>query len=92
MNNIKERLKNFKNINELDNYGFAPIHYATQQNNIELIKLLQSTYNCNLEVQDKDGNTPFHIAIIKKHNDIVKYFNDLNIIKVKIKNNEKKKQ
>eukprot|EP01080_Neovahlkampfia_damariscottae_P011598 gene11598-4841_t len=51
---------------------WSPIHYAVQQNSIEGVKALEKI-GCNLNVQDVDGNTPLHIAVLKELFDVAKF-------------------
>jgi ankyrin repeat protein len=59
-----EKLLNHKNIqvNAVDEFGNASIHYAVKSSNFEVVKLLLAHKDINLEIEDKNGNTPYEIA------------------------------
>ncbi|OHS93931.1 hypothetical protein TRFO_39899 [Tritrichomonas foetus] len=59
-----------------DNLHWAPIHLAVSMNDLEIVKLLASRHDTNLNIQDDDGNTPLSIAISNEYEDIVNYLLD----------------
>ena len=59
-------------VNDLDNSGNTPLHYAVECGSLENVKTLVNDYNCDINRQDKTLQTALHIAA---------YNGDLNIIK-----------
>lgn len=66
---LKELIGTF-NINTL-NHGQAALHSAARDNNEYLTKFLLSVPDININVQDKQGNTPLMIAICWAHTNII---------------------
>lgn len=54
----KEKLFDFG-----DNYGILPIHFAVKYEEKEIVSMLLEYFDeISVDRQDKDGNTPFHLA------------------------------
>jgi len=74
-------IKNYANVNIMDNYGLTPLCYALLKNNKEMIELLIRN-NADLNVYYNDIDTPLFYAL--KHNNkslvklLIKYNVDLN--------------
>ena len=45
-------------INHQDSTGYSALHFAVQENNIEITALLLNNTNTNVDIQDNNGNTP----------------------------------
>ncbi|KAM0789485.1 hypothetical protein ACM66B_000305 [Microbotryomycetes sp. NB124-2] len=56
-------------INELDLYGFSPLHLATDRGHIEAVRVLLKA-GANPDIKDEDGNTALELARISEHDDI----------------------
>lgn len=70
-----ERLlvKDNESINELDANGMAPLHYAAARGHIEIVRLLLTQNNLNINVQAPITNiTPLHYAATHGHVEIIK--------------------
>jgi len=48
------------NINVKNCNNQTPLHLAVERNNYDIIKLLMETNRCDLNAQDKDGETALH--------------------------------
>lgn len=58
-----------------DRRGFAPIHFAVSNNNIDCVELLLSKnadIRCRTTCSPHKSSTPLHIAAVKNHIDIAK--------------------
>jgi len=64
-------------VNAKDNLGATALHYAVDQGHLEIVRLLISTPNIELDEADEDGNTPLMVALIKGHKEIAEelFFN-----------------
>jgi len=58
------------NINVLDGHGYAPLHYAVQNNQEKIIELLISE-NADVNAKNWSGQTPVDIAVSRNHKEIV---------------------
>ncbi|ORY89836.1 hypothetical protein BCR35DRAFT_300350 [Leucosporidium creatinivorum] len=58
------------NLNELDAYGFAPIHLATDRGHTEVVKTLL-LHGADKQLKDEDGNTPLQLAELAEHEDLI---------------------
>lgn len=77
------------NTNEEDNKGNTVVHYAVQCGDLKWLKFISKNFNLNCFLKNNLGNTPFILACINNHFDIVKYFlNDLPNINWKNKNGQ----
>jgi ankyrin repeat protein len=63
---ILNQLTDQKIINELDNCGYALIHYFALVNYYEAIKLL-AKFGANLNLMSEDGSYPLLIAAARGH-------------------------
>jgi hypothetical protein len=59
-------------INYQDEHGFAPLHFAAQ-NDQQTVTVLLIAARCNIDLQDKDGTSPIHIATGKGHKSVMKH-------------------
>lgn len=62
-----------ESINELDDNGMAPLHYAAARGYIEIVRLLLTQHNLNINVQTSTTNiTALHYAATHGHVEIIK--------------------
>ena len=52
--------------------GATPLHIAAEMGNVQLCKLLASHRECDINLQDKEGNTAVHIALLKNSSNVTK--------------------
>ena len=58
----------------IDKFGKSGLHYACQEGHADVVKYLVEECGCDINVCDRDGLTPLHLACKHGHNvDIVKY-------------------
>ena len=50
-----------------DELGWAPIHFASDTGNVEIVELLIRKLGANVNLQTNTGQTPLHLACIKGH-------------------------
>lgn len=89
-NIAKELINNGANINlQTFKERASPLMYAITQENMEIINILLSKKNINLDLQDAYGNSALHIAIIEKTNKIINLLisNNLNYNLVNLEGN-----
>jgi ankyrin repeat protein len=60
--NLVRDLINLDTINIQDNRGKTPLHWATGEGSVEIVRILIDA-GADLNVKDKGGNTPLHIAV-----------------------------
>lgn len=63
-------------INDLDSFGFSPLHVAVVFENYNILDVLFKTKFIkiiNLNLQNHDGNTALHLACQRGYMDIIKY-------------------
>ena len=58
----------------LYDYGFSPMHYAVCSGNLEVVKFLHQNGG-KIDVKDCKNRTPIGLAVERGHDDIVEYFN-----------------
>ncbi|KAK4054224.1 hypothetical protein OIV83_001250 [Microbotryomycetes sp. JL201] len=58
------------NLDELDSYGFSPLHLATDRGHAEAVRILLDA-GADPLLQDEDGNIALDLARISEHDDIV---------------------
>ncbi|XP_066137418.1 ankyrin repeat and death domain-containing protein 1A-like isoform X1 [Euwallacea fornicatus] len=63
---VKKVLKEPVDINSRNNYGRAPIHWASARGNIEIMEMLLNA-RCDIEARDKYGMRPLHMAAWHGH-------------------------
>jgi hypothetical protein len=61
-----------KIVNDYDIFDKTALHYATEKGNFEVVKMIITKYGGNIDVQDGNGNTALHIAILNKNEKIKK--------------------
>ena len=66
----------------LNNKNKLPLHFACETCDIKVVELVSSASNLDVNVQDKDGNTPLHIVCKRLASDIdhARGFNNKTII------------
>ncbi|ORY04496.1 ankyrin [Basidiobolus meristosporus CBS 931.73] len=65
-------LKKGHEVNKLDKYGYAPLHYAAHQGNLAICKLLVSQ-GAEVNAQTPElGSTPLHRAVVQGHLEVAK--------------------
>ena len=67
-----EELKCDPNITEFN--GRIPLHGASQNGHLNVIKYLKEVHNCDAMSRDISNNTPLHIAALNGHLESVQYF------------------
>jgi ankyrin repeat protein/urea transporter len=70
---IEELLDLGANSDIPDYDGRRPIHIASSEGNIEIVKLLTLKYHCNINVKDNYDNTPLSDALIYGHYEVAKF-------------------
>lgn len=69
-----EKLKAFVgNINVNDNMGMAPIHWASDRGDLDILKFLIENLQADVNFQDDTGQTALHYAVSCSHEEICKY-------------------
>lgn len=61
-------------LNRTDAYCKSLLHYACEWGDLALAKALVQNYNSDIYAVDGEGNTPFDLAVIKKHSMLVLTF------------------
>jgi len=64
------------NLNGHDEYGYTPLHLACDRGNLEVVQLLVDR-GVDTSTKDSDDLTPYEIAKIAGHDDIVKYLDSV---------------
>lgn len=59
-------------LNSLDENGLGLVHWASDRGNVEVLKAILSTTGVNVDLQDREGQTPLHYAASCSHKDAVK--------------------
>ncbi|XP_068911669.1 ankyrin repeat and death domain-containing protein 1A-like isoform X1 [Tenebrio molitor] len=67
---VRRILKEPVDINSRNNYGRAPIHWASSRGNIDIMEMLIAA-NCDIEARDKYGMRPLLMACWHGHRDAV---------------------
>jgi len=70
-----ERIKQFMgsvNVND-DTMGMAPIHWASDRGDLDMLKLLVEDRSADVNFQDNTGQTALHYAVSCGHEEICKY-------------------
>jgi len=69
-----EKIKKFSgNINVNDAMGLAPIHWASDRGDLNMLKFLIEKLSADVNWQDNTGQTALHYAVSCSHEDICKY-------------------
>jgi len=69
-----EKIKQFiGNINVNDSMGMAPIHWASDRGDLNMLKFLVEDRSADVNFQDNTGQTALHYAVSCSHEDICKY-------------------
>lgn len=69
-----DKIKTFVgNINVNDNMGMAPIHWASDRGDLDILKLLVEDLQADVNFQDETGQTALHYAVSCSHEEICKY-------------------
>ncbi|CAH0553626.1 unnamed protein product [Brassicogethes aeneus] len=63
---VRRILKEPLDINSRNNYGRAPIHWASSRGNLDIMEMLISA-NCDIEARDKESRTALHMACERGH-------------------------
>lgn len=72
--------------NEIDKNLQLPLHIACNAgHSMELIDLVSKNCDCDMDSFDKYGNTPLHIACMKKNRELVEFLVHYRILSVTIK-------
>jgi len=82
VNAVRKLLNNGVNINEADQYGETPLHYASQEGHTEVVKVLLATAGIKVNKSDQWGQTPLGTASREGHAEAVKVLLDAPGIKV----------
>lgn len=56
-------LENSAEVNVQDRYGGSPLHRASAQGHLDMVKLLASQRGARLDLADREGNSPLHLAV-----------------------------
>lgn len=69
-----EKIKKFSgNINVNDAMGMAPIHWASDRGDLNILKFLIENLSADVNLQDSTGQTALHYAVSCSHEDICEY-------------------
>ena len=47
-------------VNVKDNDGLAPLHWAVNRRQVEIVKLLMTEFGADVNIENKNGRTPLH--------------------------------
>ncbi|XP_076260558.1 uncharacterized protein LOC143196611 isoform X1 [Rhynchophorus ferrugineus] len=67
---VRKILKEPVDVNSRNNYGRAPIHWASARGNLEIMEMLLNSH-CDIEARDKYGMRPLHMAAWHGHPEAV---------------------
>ncbi|XP_060527364.1 ankyrin repeat and death domain-containing protein 1A-like isoform X3 [Cylas formicarius] len=59
-------------VNSRNNYGRAPIHWASARGNLDIMEMLVGAH-CDIEARDKDSRTALHEACQNGHWEVAQY-------------------
>ena len=60
-----------------DTIGFTPLHLASYNGCVDIVRYLISKEDCDLNSRDRVGNTPLHLACEKGHLEVVQCLVDM---------------
>jgi|EP00670_Eutreptiella_braarudii_P001380 ankyrin repeat protein len=80
-------LKNKVDVNCVDGGGNTPLHYASSNGQLEVVKVLLEQSDIDVNIQDNYGRTALHWAACCGHLDIVKALRDNSHVQTQIKTN-----
>jgi len=70
---IRELLRYKAPFDAVDNYGNTPLHLACQSGSLDaVIALLKPEMRSTLRMENRDGQTPLHIAVLVGTREIVR--------------------
>ena len=58
-------------VNETNDYGYTALHYAADNGNLEILKLLINN-KALIDIQSNDGSTPLMLSVIRQHEETCK--------------------
>lgn len=70
---IHEYVYSGYSINKTNEYGNTLLHLACRKRNYKLVNILLDNYEARIDIKNKDGKTPLHMAIIYGSNNIAYY-------------------
>lgn len=69
-----EKIKQFSgNINVNDTMGMAPIHWASDRGDLDILKFLIEDCSADINFQDGTGQTALHYAVSCSHEEVCQY-------------------
>jgi ankyrin repeat protein len=66
----RQSLRDGANINDCNDIGFAPLHYAVSKGHIEMARFLIDN-GADPSIKSKGGLTPLHLAFIRRDQDMI---------------------
>ena len=54
-------------VNWTDSYGWTALHIACINNHVDVVKILTSQDNIDVNIQDDNKDTPLHLACLRGH-------------------------
>lgn len=55
------------NINQLDEHGYSPLHWASRVRFLEVVKKLLNVPGVDINILDEANRTPLHLAAFRGH-------------------------
>ena len=68
------RMREEKQVNVTDEDGRTPLIMAANQGHLKICKMLIDLCNADVTLKDKDGKTARDHAVMRRKDDVVKYF------------------
>jgi len=78
-------LENKVNVNCVDGGGNTPLHYASSNGQMEVVRVLLEQADIDVNIQDHYGRTALHWAAVCGHIDVVKMLRDNSKVKTQVK-------